>query len=137
MPGSVAVCRAKPKGKRRVQDEWICYPCGNDDPTADLLNFNKIIGGTTKVGSYPNGASLTGALDMVGNVSEWTADWHAVRYYDVSPIDNPMGPDSASFESCAGAWCYRDTYARSIHRNRGVPTKSHNFIGFRWACSQE
>ena len=38
----------------------------------------------------PNGYSLH---DMVGNVREWCADWHAENYYSVSPIKNPLGPD--------------------------------------------
>ena len=32
------------------------------------------------VGSFPNGASPYGAMDMAGNVAEWVADW-----YDVYP----------------------------------------------------
>jgi len=34
--------------------------------------------GTTEVGSYPEGASVYGALDMAGNVVEWVADWYQV-----------------------------------------------------------
>ena len=30
-------------------------------------------GGTNPIGSYPDGASPCGALDMVGNVWEWTS----------------------------------------------------------------
>ncbi len=31
---------------------------------------------TAPVGSYPLGASPSGALDMIGNVEEWTSDWY-------------------------------------------------------------
>jgi formylglycine-generating enzyme required for sulfatase activity len=110
------------------------YPWGNDAPTADLLNFNDNMGGPTKVGSYPNGASPYGALDMSGNVWEWVADRHSRTYYAVSPVDNPIGPETGFFRVLrGGAWNYRETYARSIHRNRGVPIISHDFIGFRCA----
>ena len=34
--------------------------------------------GTTEVGSFPEGASVYGALDMAGNVVEWVADWYQV-----------------------------------------------------------
>gem|GEM_PF-3435673 len=108
------------------------YPWGNDPPTADLLNFNDNVGSATKVGSYPNGASPYGALDMAGNVWEWVADRHSRTYYANSPTDNPVGPETGFFRVLrGGAWNYRETYARSIHRNRGIPTISHDFIGFR------
>jgi len=45
------------------------------------------------VGSLPAGASPYGALDMAGNAAEWVADWMDVDYYEVSPRENPQGPD--------------------------------------------
>ena len=45
-----------------------------------------------KVGSYPQGASYYGALDMTGNVTEWVADLYSETYYQVSPSSNPRGP---------------------------------------------
>ena len=47
------------------------YPWGNQPPSGDLCNFNNIVGGTTPVGQYPQGASPYGLLDMAGNVFEW------------------------------------------------------------------
>ncbi len=112
------------------------YPWGNNEPNADLLNFNKNVGDTTEVGSYPNGASPYGALDMAGNIWEWTADWYARTYYSSPPSINPQGPDSGIFRVLrGGAWSYRDTYARSMNRNAGAPYISHDFIGFRCASS--
>ena len=113
------------------------YPWGNEEPTADMLNFNDDIGDTTKVGSYAKGASPYGVLDMAGNVWEWTADWYAPTYYVNSPSVNPVGPDSGLFRVLrGGAWNYRDTYARSSHRNVAAPIVSHDFIGFRCARSE-
>ena len=48
------------------------YPWGNKPPTKELCNFGGNIGDTTPVGQYPAGASPCGALDMAGNVWEWT-----------------------------------------------------------------
>jgi formylglycine-generating enzyme required for sulfatase activity len=44
------------------------YPWGNDPPDDGLVNYNQNVGNTTEVGSYPDGASWVGALDMAGNV---------------------------------------------------------------------
>jgi formylglycine-generating enzyme len=48
------------------------YPWGDKPPTKELCNFGGNIGDTTPVGQYPTGASPCGALDMAGNVLEWT-----------------------------------------------------------------
>lgn len=44
------------------------------------------------VGSRPSGASPYGALDTMGSVTEWVADWYAADYYADSPTQNPSGP---------------------------------------------
>ena len=49
------------------------YPWGNAEPSDQRLNYNNKIGYTSAVGSYPAGASPYGALDMAGNVWEWTS----------------------------------------------------------------
>ena len=64
-------------------DEWTMaatggdgreYPWGNKKPDETLCNFNMNVGDTTPVGKYPDGASPYGALDMSGNVWEWTSE---------------------------------------------------------------
>lgn len=35
-----------------------------------------------------------GLHDMLGSVWEWTNDWFSEHYYEVSPRDNPKGPQS-------------------------------------------
>ncbi len=47
------------------------YPWGNTWDAKRANSLESGIGKTTPVGTYPNGASPYGALDMAGNVWEW------------------------------------------------------------------
>lgn len=58
------------------------------------------------MGSYPEGASPYGAIDMVGNVWEWVNDWYDSDYYSSSPYENPPGPASGSSKVLRGGGCY-------------------------------
>ncbi|MEZ4867197.1 MAG: SUMF1/EgtB/PvdO family nonheme iron enzyme [Caldilineaceae bacterium] len=49
------------------------YPWGDEPPTRDLANFNFNEGTMADVGSYEQGQSPYGLLDMAGNVWEWTS----------------------------------------------------------------
>jgi len=65
-----------------------------------------IITYTSPVGSYPEGASPYGALDMAGNVWEWIYDWYDKNYYKISPYKNPTGPESGSVRAQRGGSWY-------------------------------
>jgi formylglycine-generating enzyme required for sulfatase activity len=88
---------------------------------------------TTKpAGSYPEGASPYGALDMAGNVFEWTRDW-----YDAYPGSTYQNPEfGQQFRVIRGGDWYLDTmYARAAARLRNPPDHKVPTIGFR--CAME
>ena len=75
---------------------------------------------TMPVGSKPAGVSPYGALDMSGNVWEWTADWYDSSYYVSSPSRNPTGPNFGSERVKRGGSFYslRESDLRaSVRRN--------------------
>ena len=77
------------------------YPWGEgiDCTKANYIfgGYKECVGHVTKVGSYPDGVSPYGALDMVGNVEQWTADYFNVDYYKSQTTwNNPKGPDPVS-----------------------------------------
>ena len=126
------------------------YPWGNELVVGGLLNFaDKNLGVewadnafddgyefTAPVGSYPDGASPYGALDMAGNVWEWVADWYAEDYYGAPIEANPTGPSVGVYRVVRGG-SWGDTYAgaRTTFRNWNSPNDSIHFNGFRCALS--
>jgi formylglycine-generating enzyme required for sulfatase activity len=49
------------------------YPWGDQKPTSDLVNIRSSIRQPEAAASYAKGASFYGALDIAGNVWEWTS----------------------------------------------------------------
>ncbi|MBE0683383.1 MAG: SUMF1/EgtB/PvdO family nonheme iron enzyme [Anaerolineales bacterium] len=112
------------------------YPWGEESPNANLLNFNNNLRDTTEIGTYPNGASIYGALDMAGNVWEWVNDWYSETYYQDSPLSNPLGPDSGTYRVLrGGSWSNRVDDVRTTSRIKYDPMDTSNGIGFRCASS--
>ena len=77
-------------------DDLRTFPWGEDKPDERFGNFNMLVTDTSRVGSYPLGASPFGVLDMAGNVAEWTNDFYRGNYYSVSELVNPTGPPAGS-----------------------------------------
>jgi len=90
------------------------------------------------VGSYPDGASPYGALNMVSNVWEWVADRYNEDYHSHSPGANPQGPDSGQNRVVGGGSWINDTNGvRAANRGRDNLEGRHSHIGFRCARSGE
>ena len=108
------------------------YPWGNTPPDKSLANFDHNIWDVTQVGSYPAGASPYGALDMAGNIWEWTADWYGSGYYSQSPAQNPTGPDTGTKRVLrGGSWNFDAPGTRTSYRFSKDPAFVYSDIGFR------
>jgi formylglycine-generating enzyme required for sulfatase activity len=108
------------------------YPWGPREPDKNLANFERIVGKTTPVGSYPAGASLYGLLDMAGNVWEWCSDWYETDYYKNSPPKNPTGSNSGSDRVIrGGGWYDMARDLRCASRGSDGPSYRVDSLGFR------
>jgi formylglycine-generating enzyme required for sulfatase activity len=108
------------------------YPWGSKEPNIDLANFNRNIGKTTPVGSYPEGASPYGLMDMAGNVWEWCSDWYEAFYYKISPLKNPTGPNRGSNRVIRGGnWRREARFLRCTYRSHSQPSTRYVVLGFR------
>jgi formylglycine-generating enzyme required for sulfatase activity len=77
-------------------DDFRTFPWGEDKADGTLANFNMLVGDTSRVGTYPLGASPFGVLDMAGNVAEWVNDFYSFNYYVLDITLNPTGPATSS-----------------------------------------
>jgi formylglycine-generating enzyme required for sulfatase activity len=75
-----------------------------------------------------------GLHDMIGNVSEWTADWFAEDYYQNSPERNPTGPFSGKYKVLrGGSWHNGPLGVRSAYRRNSQPGYRYDHFGYRCA----
>ena len=121
------------------------YPWGNEWEGSKLCWWDNRgpSDRTFPVGSFPDGASWVGALDMAGNVWEWCADWHYHGYYRNSPTDDPPGPAAGSATSLhgptrvlrGGSWVDDPDDCRSARRTMYTAPEQNRIHGFRCAVS--
>jgi len=127
-PGDIACCESL----------MPVYPWGDWAPTCSDANHGAMqcVGGTTSVGTYPNGESPYGALDMSGNVWEWVQDcWHPD--YTGAPVNGD--PWVEDFGMCVshervirgGSYDYNAEAIRTAERFAADPAFGSDNLGFR------
>lgn len=109
------------------------FPWGDALPDCDRAALSPCVSAPIAVGSLDN-ASEFGAIDLIGNVSEWVADFYQADYYAAAPSTNPPGPAAGGERSVRGG-SYLDT-ADSLAgytRLHADPLHRDPDIGFRCA----
>ena len=84
--------------------------------------------------------SAYGALHMAGNAAEWVADYFGAKYYGISDIQDPKGPETGEKRVYrGGSYLSKKADELTTFRRHGeVPLFSNSknpFIGFRCAKS--
>jgi formylglycine-generating enzyme required for sulfatase activity/tRNA A-37 threonylcarbamoyl transferase component Bud32 len=89
---------------------------------------------TAPVGKFPEGAAASGAQDLAGNVSEWTADWYGP--YTSDALSDPTGPKAGTRRVVrGGAWSsVQSDWTRPAFRWSTDPETFSHAVGFRCAA---
>jgi formylglycine-generating enzyme required for sulfatase activity len=110
------------------------YPWGSG-LECNQANFLGCLSMPAPADSYPQSASPYGALNMAGNLWEWTADWYDPVYYAQAPSQNPHGPKTGQYHTLrGGGWRSLSYQLRVANRSSGKPEHATDGeIGFRCA----
>ena len=129
------------------------YPWGSEEPNyenalANIPDYQNEEGmgyDLFPVGSFPEGQSPYGLMDMAGNVWEWTSTWYSTNYYQTleaeeelsgTVVSNPTGPENGSSRVMRGGSCASTevnnfpAYTRTANRSYLNMTSSY-YVGFR------
>jgi formylglycine-generating enzyme required for sulfatase activity len=111
------------------------YPWGDEDPTADLCNFDGNVDDTTPVGNYsPEGDSPYGCADIAGNVWEWTRSLYKDYPYDFEDGREDLEAASGRRVLRGGAFYNTVNGVRCASRDLWPPLL-RSYLGFRVVVS--
>lgn len=122
------------------------YPWGNSLPSDSKANFavhdlnylkhNRTASDKSKhtvsVGSYPEGSSPFGVMDMAGNVYEWCIDWYSESSSSAS-LHKKAGEHNKNTLRVirGGSWFGSASCLRTTFRTAAKPDSRYFHIGFR------
>lgn len=130
-------------------DDERQYPWGNKF-AGDRLNYSDINSPVARArdryfndgysllapaGSYPEGRSPYGVMDMAGNVWEWVYDWYDDNTYRSSVYQNPAGPEEGTDKVMRGGSWYDVSWVTTTIRHWNEPADRYSDLGFRCAAS--
>jgi iron(II)-dependent oxidoreductase len=121
-------------GKRLPTEfEWEAAAAGAD---ADRANLDQLAFGCAPAGAYGDGCADCGAVQMIGDVWEWTSSEFR-GYPGFEPFPYPeysevfFGDEYKVLRG--GAWATRRNVLRPTFRNWDYPQRNQIFAGFRCA----
>jgi len=112
------------------------FPWGSAAPRAEHANLGQVRYRPTARGSFPAGASAYGALQLLGDVWEWTATeftgypgFRSFPYREYSEVFFGGGYRVLR----GGSWATDPSACRTTFRNWDLPIRRQIFAGFRTA----
>lgn len=127
-----AAVQPNPKASE-LSPQKLRFPWGNDPPTPQRANLDWRGLGCVDVGAFPEGDSVFGCRQMIGNVWEWTAStFGPYPGFDIDPYKEYSAPWFKSRKVLrGGCWATRSRMLRNTWRNFYTPDRRDVWAGFR------